>query len=299
MAARLERGHSALSPLRTVALGIGFACALAATVMIFLTDNPQSLRIGILIALWGFVFAALAAGRKQTEQAIAAGTEVELRKSYEAELEREVTARREYELRLEVALRRELQNDFSTTVGDLREEMSRLRRELSEQWDSELRVERMVMRTQSVRMGGERRDALEQGGPILSVSAPTEAAREGEVHRDRVSQYDGNGQRDSNGQYVGNSDYDFITQYAGDQAPNTREFPVVATGARSQPTAPVPPLLAPSSISSPPLPSEPPPPAEAPTSQDSEDVLTRVLAEAGFATGGRRRRHRDADEEAD
>lgn len=328
MPVRLERGPSALSPLRTVALAIGFGCAFAATLTIFLTDNAQTLRIGILIALWGFVFAALAAGRKQTEQAVAAGTELELRKSYEAELEREVAARREYELRLEVQLRRELQDNFSAQVGDLREEMSQLRRELSEQWDSELRVERMVMRTQSVRMGSERREALEPGAASLSSPATIEAAPvqaqsddatpvqstpaessswdatsylgDDNMHQDG---YDGTSQPNGGGQFDGSSQYDFIPQYAGDPVPNTHEFPAVATGARPQPTAPVPPLLAPASIPSPPLTPDRPTPASSttvePTTHESGDVLARVLAEAGASPGRSRRRHRYADEEED
>lgn len=159
------------SPLRTIALGIGFLCALGASVVIFVTDNPQYLRIGILVALWGFVFAALAASRRQAEQAVAATGEIELRKTYELELEREVAARREYELRLEALLRRELQEAFTAQVGGLRDELVRLRRELSEQWDSELRVERMVMRTQSVRMGPERLAGEQRGYERLESSS--------------------------------------------------------------------------------------------------------------------------------
>lgn len=162
MATRAERGSATLSPLRRVALAVGFVCALAATVIIFATPEAHYLRMGIVIALWGFVFAALAAGRRQAEDSMTASNEVELRKGYELELGREVTARREYELRLESQLRREMQDTFTTQISGLRDEMIRLREELSEHWDSELRVERMVMRTQSVRMG-ERRAGLERG----------------------------------------------------------------------------------------------------------------------------------------
>ena len=162
--------------MRTVALAVGFVCAVTASITIFVTENPEYLRIGILVALWGFVFAALAAGRRQTEQVMAASTEVDLRKNYELELEREVAARREYELRLEAQLRREVQEDFSSQVRALHEEMVRLRRELSEQWDSELRVERMVMRTQSVRMGGDRGESLTLGDTVAdSADGPVQS----------------------------------------------------------------------------------------------------------------------------
>jgi len=323
MAVRAVRGPAALAPLRTVALAIGFLCAAAASVIIFVTENATYLRIGILVALWGFVFAALAAGRRQTEQAVAASTEIEVRKSYEFELEREVAARREYELRLEAQLRRELQEGFTSQVGALHEEMTRLRRELSEQWDSELRVERMVMRTQSVRMGGERRESL-QHGPSSRPSIDAAPLDDGSFD-------------------AGPSESSF------DDGPTTMEVPGVAADEPSVPTAPVLPTAPGQQAAVPPAPvptSAPPSygfPAPVPTSappssgfpilisttprpieRDAEpgsvpqpgmhtqaetaagelpaveapgDVLGRILAEAGVRPGGRRSRHRHEDEE--
>lgn len=292
MAGRAERSPAALSPLRTVALAIGFLCAVAASVTLFVTDSAESLRIGILVALWGFVFAALAAGRRQTEQAVAASAEIELRKSYELELEREVAARREYELRLETLLRRELQDDFASQVGALREEMAGLRRELSEQWDSELRVERMVMRTQSVRMAGEPRGSLGRD-PVARTSidpAPLTA-----------SFYDA-GSADGN----------------PDMATATSEFPAVVDRTPPVPSPPqsTPPPASRPPPANPPPPAKPPPPPPAsppssgyptlidrspsePTDGAPDDVLSRVLSEAGMDGAGRRRRHRYADEEED
>lgn len=311
MALRSERGPSALSPLRTVALGIGFVCAITASVTIFVTDSAQTLRIGILVALWGFVFAALAAGRRQTEQAVAASAEIELRKTYELELASEVAARREYELRLEAQLRRELQDDFAAQVGSLQEEMIRLRHELSEQWDSELRVERMVMRTQSVRMG-ERREALEHAP---ANRASIDAAPLAASPLDATSwSPDEHRSEDRPGQM------DFPAEPFEDGL-GTREFPAAAAIPPAYPTAPVP-LMAGMSNGpaaySPPKPAYTPPapaaqaaqatpsPAAAPWSataytppveDESEDVLARVLAEAGSPGGGRRRKHRYADED--
>lgn len=280
MAVRAERGPAALAPLRTVALAIGFGCAIAASVTIFVTENAEYLRIGILVALWGFVFAALAAGRRQTEQVMAASTEVELRKSYEVELEREVAARREYELRLEAQLRREVQEDFTSQVGALHEEMTRLRRELSEQWDSELRVERMVMRTQSVRMAGDRRESLEHApserasiDAVPLAAAPWEAPER--IDEDPPSQSDS-------------------PRTAFDDGPETREFPVGSAAPPTHPTAPVPTMARPDAGAS--LP--PGPPAYSPPSDpEPDDVLTRVLAESGAPARGRRRKHRYADED--
>lgn len=307
MAGRAERRPGALSSLRAVALGIGFGCALVASVTIFLTDDAKLLRIGILVALWGFVLAALAAGRRQTEQAMIASTEIELRKGYELELQQEVAARREYELRLEAQLRRELQEDFAHQVGDLRDEMGRLRRELSEQWDSELRVERMVMRTQSVRMGTDRRESLENGAASLSgslgIEAPTDnhQPRSNEPASYQSSAYQSSGYQPSGYESGGSESAGY--ESAGDAAfdrdhgPSTREVPVVPPASGFSPAPPAPNMSPSSSLGGSPAGPDaesPPPPG-----RDEDDVLTRVLAEAGASVGGRRRKHRYADEGED
>ncbi len=322
MAGRAERRPGALSSLRAVALGIGFGCALVASVTIFLTDDARLLRIGILVALWGFVLAALAAGRRQTEQAMIASTEIELRKGYELELQQEVAARREYELRLEAQLRRELQEDFAHQVGDLQDEMGRLRRELSEQWDSELRVERMVMRTQSVRMGTDRRESLENGAASLSgslgIEAPTDnhQPRSNEPASYQSSAYQSSGYQPSGYESGGSESGGYESggyesagsgsagyESAGDAAfdrdhgPSTREVPVVPPTAGFAPAPPLPPMSPASSLGGSPAGS--PTASAPPPGRDEDDVLTRVLAEAGASVSGRRRKHRYADEDED
>lgn len=336
MAARGEKRLAALAPLRKVALAVGFGCALGASVMIFVTDNPQYLRIGILVALWGFVFAALAAARKQVEDAETVTSELELRRSYESELEREVTARREYELRLESQLRREVQDAFTSQVGGLRDELMRVRQELSEQWDSELRVERMVMRTQSVRLGSDRRESLERtpatidAGP-LDDELPDDAARDNAVPddvapedagpdraapaavaRDNAPPDQARAEESSSGTATGGR--------TDSDDPATVEVPVVGGAAPAVPTVattPVPPLAT-SRVPDPtpwrrttPPPAAMPEPAVTPASDrdadspgdaddpDSRDVLARVLAEAGADTGRSRRKHRYAGEDED
>jgi hypothetical protein len=297
MAVRTERGPAALSPLRTVALAIGFGCAVVASVTIFVTENAEYLRIGIVIALWGFVFAALAAGRRQTEQVVAASAEVELRKSYEAELEREVAARREYELRLEAQLRREVQEDFTAQVGALHEQVVGLRRELSEQWDSELRVERMVMRTQSVRMAGDRRESLEHApydragiDAVPVEAAPWETAEH--IDEDRHVQIEDPWPTPSPAAFASPAPVESSAWPDGD-GPGTTEFSFVPGGSRPVPTAPVPTLARPDFGAA-----LPPSPPYAPHSTpEPDDVLTRVLAESGASVRSRRRQHRYADED--
>lgn len=299
MALRAERGPAALSPLRTVALAIGFACAVAASITIFVTENAEYLRIGILVALWGFVLAALAAGRRQTEQVLAASTEVELRKSYELELEREVAARREYELRLEAQLRRDVQQEFTSQVGALHEEMVRLRRELTEQWDSELRVERMVMRTQSVRVAGDRRESIEH-------AAPERASIDATPMKDEPWESSENDEDDARPAQVeqptpflspaliANWPPTATREEPGEDEPGPMEVPVVAAMSPPVPPAPVTPMAMPDTgqLLSPPSPAYEPPPQPL-----ADDVLSRVLAESGVSAGSRRRKHRYADDD--
>lgn len=338
MAVRVERDSVALTPLRTVALAVGSVCAISASVTLLMTEDSKYLRIAILVAVWGFVLAALAASRRQTDQAMAAGTDIELRRSYELELEREVAARREYELALEVKLRRELQDDFAAQVGALREEMSSLRRELSEQWDSELRVERMVMRTQSVRLGTDRRDSIEAdparpyidavggvsgpvGGPtspavaaepVSCEPAPADRASPELVSYERPSyepaspeppsyqplsyerpSYESHSYEDRPYLEPAGSPRFDAAAATSEFAAVTSEFPAVTNNG----PPPVPPAR-PTWSPNPPLPDYA---AQTPAQPDPEDddVLTRVLAEAGGSPRGRRRKHRYADEDED
>ncbi|TFV90578.1 DUF6779 domain-containing protein [Blastococcus sp. CT_GayMR16] len=104
----------------------GFALAAAATLAVFLTDNPQYLRIAVVAVAWAFVLAAFAAGRRGTDRAAAAARELELRRAYELELEREVAARHEYELELENELRRETEDSMRYELDALRGDIAAL-----------------------------------------------------------------------------------------------------------------------------------------------------------------------------
>ncbi|MEI4273509.1 DUF6779 domain-containing protein [Klenkia sp. LSe6-5] len=175
--ARTRQRTATTSPVvRVTGLVLGFALAIAATLAVFLTDDAVYLRLAVIAVAWAFVIAAFSAGRRKTDQAVAEGRESELRQAYELELEREVAARREYELKLENQLRRETQEamraeldklradlaslaglrDQLSGLGELRADMGRLRAELTEQLSGEMLVERIVMRTQSIRMPAER-----------------------------------------------------------------------------------------------------------------------------------------------
>ncbi|MGY1635718.1 DUF6779 domain-containing protein [Geodermatophilus sp. SYSU D00742] len=132
--------------LRGAGLAVGFLLAVAATVVVFLTDDPEVLRLAVVGAAWAFVLAALATTRRRGGEVAdrgdlaavereAAEREAELRLAYELELEREVAARREVELRAENDVRRETEQAVRSELDALRGELSRvaeLRREMTQ-----------------------------------------------------------------------------------------------------------------------------------------------------------------------
>jgi hypothetical protein len=118
-----DAGGSGLN-LRIVLLVGGSVLAVGATLLVFLTDDADLLRVAVVAAAWAFVLATFATGRRRGDQAAAEAREESLRRSYEAELDREVAARREYELELENELRREAEQS-------MREELDALRGDLA------------------------------------------------------------------------------------------------------------------------------------------------------------------------
>ena len=111
---------------RSLMAGAGFLLAAGATLAVFLTDNPQYLRIAVVAVAWAFVLATFAAGRRGGDRAAAAAREAQLRRTYEHELDLEVAARREYELELENELRRESEQGMREELDALRSELAAL-----------------------------------------------------------------------------------------------------------------------------------------------------------------------------
>ena len=111
---------------RTLVLAGGFLLAAGATLAVFLTDNPQLLRVAVVAVAWAFVIATFAAGRRGGEREAAAARETALHRAYELELEREVAARREYELELENELRRETEDAMRDELDALRGDIAAL-----------------------------------------------------------------------------------------------------------------------------------------------------------------------------
>jgi hypothetical protein len=119
-------GGSVVPGRRGLIVGAGFLLAAGATLAVFLTDNPQYLRIAVVAVAWAFVLATFAAGRRSGDREAAAAREAELRRAYEHELDLEVAARREYELELESELRREAEQGIREEVEALRHELAAL-----------------------------------------------------------------------------------------------------------------------------------------------------------------------------
>jgi uncharacterized protein DUF6779 len=158
--------------LRTVALAVAVLVALVSTAAVVISDDPQTLRLAVVGALWAFVLAAFAAPRRRSEDdGDRPGTEIELRKTYEIELEREVAARREYELQLEVYLRRELERGLAEDVAALRDEVGRMRGEMMDRLDGELRMERI----ETTRLVGGSLRALQDEARRLGIDVPVPA----------------------------------------------------------------------------------------------------------------------------
>src|SRR5829696_9199212 len=143
--ARTRSSSGGRSGARTATLVLAGLVAVVATAAVVMADDPQVLRLAVVGALWAFLLAAFAAPRRRAEAAGSGepGSAVELRRTYEIELEREVAARREYELQLEVYLRRELERGLTEEVQALREEVGRMRGEVIDRLDGELRMERI------------------------------------------------------------------------------------------------------------------------------------------------------------
>ena len=121
-------GSPSLVTPRTLTLAGGFVLAVAATLAVFLTENPKYLQLAVIVMAWAFVLAAFAAGRRGSDHATATAREAQLRQAYELELEREVAARREYELDLEHDLRREAEEVMRDELDALRAEIASLGR---------------------------------------------------------------------------------------------------------------------------------------------------------------------------
>ncbi|MGI5221838.1 DUF6779 domain-containing protein [Nocardia sp. CA-290969] len=125
-------------------LGALVLLGLVASVFLVVSDKVQFVRVGLVAALWAAVLGAWAVSRYQS-------TVRELRRTYEIELEREISARREHDLGIEARVRAEVGADASEMAA-LRAELAVLRRQLERLFDGDLPPERPALRAAAFRM---------------------------------------------------------------------------------------------------------------------------------------------------
>ena len=260
--ARTRSGSGSRGGLRTAALVAAVLVALASTAAVVLSDDPETLRLAVVGALWAFVLAAFAAPRRREPESDGGpGSALELRRTYEIELQKEVAARREYELQLEVYLRRELERGLAEDVAALRDEVGRMRGEMIDRLDGELRMERI----ETTRLIGGSLQALREEARRLGIGLPVPPELAGTIDADPLPQPGGYGTGSAgyaagaNGYGGGPADYGSQPRFGpptgpGDYPPTSGYQDYSATGR----------FTAPSIFDEPPA-SPPQPPPAAPT----------------------------------
>ena len=128
-------------------LVVGFVIAAAATVLVVVGEDVRLLRLAAVLALWAALIAAFAVTRSRRDARAAAMREDEAQLAYQLELHREVAARREYE----ADLTRQLANEQSDQLGELREQLDRLTGVLASLVDGEVTVSRLTLSAESAR----------------------------------------------------------------------------------------------------------------------------------------------------
>ena len=175
-----------------VAPAVAAVLALVITLVVVATDNPVRLRVALLAVCWAAVVGVFLFGSRRADRLAAERREMALRHEHELELQRHAAARRAQDLAVENELRRESEEGMRTELtrlredlavlagaagdpegvltaltqlrtelaglGDLRNDLGRIRAELTDRRPGELMVERMVMRAQSVRLPADRED---------------------------------------------------------------------------------------------------------------------------------------------
>lgn len=152
-----------------VLLGVGVACALAATGIVVFGEQIRWLRLSAVLALWAALIAAFAVSRARRDAKTAELRQEESRRTYELELLREVSARREYEVKLAREAQQHAESVHREELAALREQLERLAGTLSGLLDGEVLVERLTLSAESTRV----RQFGDAGRSLLAgLSAP-------------------------------------------------------------------------------------------------------------------------------
>lgn len=116
--------------------------AIVASSALVFTNRVDLLRLAVILALWASIIAAFVSLNYRREADADKVRARDLKRVYDLQLDREVSARREYELSVESRLRRELASELRTQAADdvaaLRAELAALRTSLEILFDTEL-----------------------------------------------------------------------------------------------------------------------------------------------------------------
>ncbi|HET9258213.1 MAG TPA: DUF6779 domain-containing protein, partial [Pseudonocardiaceae bacterium] len=155
--------------------------AAAAAVLAVGTQDARLLRLGVIAALWAALLGAFAAARMRREARSNADHADQLRRTYQLELEREVSARREHELRVEHQLRERAEQSARREMVELRAELAAMRANLES-----------LGHTPSARQAalgpGSDRPSLSSGAPWGSTGLPGLSAPQFVAHSQHAPQ---------------------------------------------------------------------------------------------------------------
>lgn len=152
--------------------------AMAASLLLVLSDSVQLLRVAVVVALWAATVGAIAMTKYRRESALDKAKVDDLKTVYELQLEREIAARREYELTVEEKVRSELRID-ADEMAALRTELAALRRNLEVLFDGRLPEDGVALQATAERVKelAGRPVGADAGGPVKApkVTAPRPA----------------------------------------------------------------------------------------------------------------------------
>ncbi|MGX5657152.1 DUF6779 domain-containing protein, partial [Geodermatophilus nigrescens] len=123
-----RRGAGGSSPWRVAGLALGCLAAVAATAVVFLSDDPTILRIAVVSVAWACLLAAFATARPAADDdGAAARSEADLRAAHR----REVAEVRDAERERTDRVRRDSEDAMRRELDALRGELAGLREGLS------------------------------------------------------------------------------------------------------------------------------------------------------------------------
>src|SRR6266545_3221613 len=131
--------------LRTMGMLIAVVLGGVAVFLVVVAHSQKQVQVGLLIGLWGVLlgsFALLGPRRGHARDDVMEDGDTS-RASRRYDIERVSAERREHELQLEVMLRREMQRVMHKELSQLRSEIARLRTNLLDKVNGQLRLERI------------------------------------------------------------------------------------------------------------------------------------------------------------